>query len=242
MDSSSANSTEKLLQSETGRRSADLSPPARLTDSSHSHTLCIDGVNMSRTLTDSSRLSSAMKLKCNVEGQSPPQEHVVAASHKSDSASIHPHSPETSTQDHSLVVEKTSSSSSHPAAVRPSAQSRRTLSNEPLGAEFDVKQIKVRHASNKSASPVGEFDFFADMTPVIVSSAPQNSLLGLLSAAAAELSSTESASRLNISDENHLDSSVSWCNLYSCVVAMHWNIHGSVVQVMYGTSHQFSLH
>lgn len=213
IDGRSANSTEKFndsLELEKGRHFTDMPQRARYADSNESHSRLADGVN----LVGSGRLSSAMKLKCNIEPQSQPQEKTVSANHNPISPSSHPQSPLTSsvdisTQEHkSSIASKPSLLTSHPAPSRPSAQSRRTLSNEPLGAEFDVKQIKVRRASS-STSANDELDFFAGMAPVIAASSPEKSLLGLLSAAAAEASSTEATSLLNFTDQNHLDSSVS---------------------------------
>jgi len=209
VDGRYANSTEQFSGSlERDRHSVDMPQRTRLADSNESHTRS----------SGSGRLSSSMKLKSYIEPQSQPQEK-VAANHNPISPSSHPQSPVTSgpsisTQERkSSVTGKQSLLSSHLAASHPSAQSRRTLSNEPLGAEFDVKQIKVRRASS-NASANDEFDFFVGMAPVIASSSPEKSLLGLLSAAAAaEASSTELTSRLNFTDQNHLDSSVSFfCN------------------------------
>jgi len=222
VDSRSANSTEKFndsLELETGRHFTDVPQRARYADSSESHSWSADGVN----LVGSGRLLSAMKLKCNIEPQSQLQEKTVSANHNPISPSMHPQLPLTSdadisTQEHkSSVASKPSSLTSHPPASRPSAQSRRTLSNEPLGAEFDVKQIKVRRASS-STSANDKLDFFAGMAPVIAASSPEKSLLGLLSAAAAEASYTEATSRLNFTDQNHLDSSVS--SFVICVLLM----------------------
>jgi len=197
---------------ETDRRSARL---PRRAESDLSRTLCVDGVNVNTAWTGNSRLSSAMKLKCNVEPhQSQPQEQTAPIIHNPGL----PQSPVISspaevTQDHKFsVTDKPSSSPSHAAASRPANPSR-ILSNEPLGAEFDVKQIKVRRGVNTStsSSTADEFDFFADMEPVIKSS---SSLLGLLSAAAAEASSVEPASRLNVTVDDLLDSSVSYITLH----------------------------
>ena len=229
VDGRSHNPTEQYSGSlETGRHTA--SPPlqARFNESNQSQKPSVDGINMSSTRTGSNRLSSAMKLKCNVEPQSQPQEHVVSPSHNPVSPSTPSQSSATSSagvlrQERKLSVSagKPSSPSSHPAAERTSTQSRRTLSNEPLGAEFDVKQIRVRRGAGNSTSSNDQFDFFADMEPVITSSSalsssssvPQKSLLGLLTAAAAEGSSPELSSQLSITDQNYLDSSVSCCHI-----------------------------
>lgn len=162
------------------------------------------------TGTGGGRLSSAMKLKRSVETQQQPS--AQTAEHD-DCHPVSPlqspviRSPGVSTQHQkSPATDKPSSQSS---AGRPSAWSRRTLSNEPLGVEFDVKQISVRRPTDAGTSPRGDFDFFADMTPVITSSVPPQSLLSVLSATAAEASSAQPSSRLNINDVNHLDSAVS---------------------------------
>jgi len=207
---------------------AKLPQQPRSAGSNESSCPCVDSVNMSTTRTGSGRLSSAMKLKCNVESQSESQDHSTdTVSHNPGLPSTPAHSPvisispvrspAASAQEHNFSVSnKPLSSSSQSAANRPSTQSRRPLSNEPLGAEFDVKQIKVRRAMSNSASTNDEFDFFVDMTPVITSSSsePQKSLLGLLTASVAETSST---SRLNIADHDQyrLDPSVSFYHLCS---------------------------
>jgi len=163
--------------------------------------------------TGGGRLSSAMKLKRSVETQRLPSAQTA------DHDDCHPVSPLSPLQ--SPVIRSpgvptqhrkspaTDRPSPQSSAGRPSAWSRRTLSNEPLGVEFDVKQISVRRPTDGGMSPGGDFDFFADMTPVITSSVPPQSLLGVLSATAAEASSTQPSSRLNIDDVNHLDSAVS---------------------------------
>jgi len=182
--------------SDTSRRYVDRT---RLTSLHHSQTGDIV----------SSQQSSALKLKC--KGEPPREETATGHSPISPSNSI---SPSTLAQS-SLTVSAQEHKLSHSAANHMAlAKNRRTLlnSNEPLGSEFDVKQIKVhRGASNSTSS--GEVDLFADMEPVITLSSAQQSLLGLLSAAASETtveSTAELTSRLNISsNHNHIDSAVS---------------------------------
>jgi len=177
----------------------------RVNDSNKLHA---DSVTTSSAMTvGGSRQSSAMKLMGSVEPQSHPQEHVVPNSHT-------PSTPPTPLQSPTTIKEERKSAVT---ANRSSAspQSRRTLSNEPLGAEYDVKQIKVRRAGSNSTASNDPFDFFADMAPIIASSAsePHKSLLGILSPAAAsaaiDVSSTELTSQLSINDQNSLDTSVS---------------------------------
>jgi len=94
-----------------------------------------------------------------------------------------------------------------PTSVR---SSRSTLSNEPLGAEFDVKQIKVRSrlASGGEVAPRDEYDFFADMAPVIAPS----SLLDILpsNATTNQVPSTEPTGRLDISTISQFNPGVSY--------------------------------
>jgi len=222
VDSRSTDSAEQFNgSSETGHKAANIPQQARFNDSNQTNSPSVDAVNIN-TRTGSSRQSSAMKLKCNAEPHSQPQEHIVPTSGDPGSPLSPSQLPvtssvEVSAQDRksSVTSDKSSSQSTHPTAGHTSPQSRRTLSNEPLGAEFDVKQIKVRAAASNGTSSDDPFDFFADMAPVIITSSasvPQKSLLGLLSAAAADVSSPQLTSQLNVTDPDYLDSSVSCCN------------------------------
>ena len=204
-----------------GSPSGNVPRQARLRDSNHCSTsLCEDGADMSTTRTSGNRAFSAMKLKCGTDSrqQASSQDYNNHISPNPDLSAPQPillatPSPGLSAQQQIPLTSKPSSPS-QPVTSR----SRRLLSNEPLGAEFDVKQIKVRQATDSSSSPAGEFDFFADMAPNITSSSDK-SLLELLSSAAAanaaETSSTQPTSRLSITNVSHLDTAVSCCNMYS---------------------------
>ena len=203
-------------------RSADSSPLHRLNDTAA-------GVNKDSIRSGGSRLTSAMKLKCSVEPQQPSSqssEHTDRISPLSELQSPVIRSPGVSAaNDHKSPgsTNKPSSQTSH------TVRSGRTLSAElPLGAEYDVKQIKVRRApTNASLSPGdGDFDFFADMTPVIEPASSTQSLLGILSsttttadvASSLLLASTQPSARLSISTANHLHSTVSYYYKFCCYV------------------------
>jgi len=216
VDDGSANSAEQYSgSSEVGRHMVNQVQRAKTSNSDRLDRSQSVDVCSSTTRTGSGRQSSALKLNANVA----PQEHVLPNDYNPDLLSK-PMASDVGVlaQERTSLVNKPSSPLSHSSTGRPSPRSR-TLSNEPLGAEFDVKQIKVRRAENNPdvTSTRDPFDFFADMAPVIASSSssslsssvPQKSLLGLLSAAAAEALPAQLTSQLNVTDEICLDSSVS---------------------------------
>ena len=225
VDSGSANSAKQCSRSsEAGHHMVNQPQRAKTSSSDQSdrsQSADVNSVRRSTTRTGSGRQSSALKLKGNAEPTTQPQEQVLPNSNNPDLLSMPMTSGVTvSAQEHTSLVDKPSSPPSHSSTSRPSPRSVRTLSNEPLGAEFDVKQIKVRRAENSDVtSPSDPFDFFADMAPVIASSSspslssslPPKSLLGLLSAAAVETLPAQLTSQLDITDEIYLDSSVSFC-------------------------------
>jgi len=213
-------SEHQSRSTETGCHTANVPQQVRLTDSNDCHRLIDDGVITDVTTTSGGRQSSAMKLKCNIiEPQQQPSKHDESVSHDPVSPLSESKSPVIVSPAPGRRLPGTDSPLSESSASRSSAWTRRTLSNEPLGVEFDVKQITVRRPTNSSASPSGELDLFADMTPVITtSSLPAQSLLGILSAAEADAASTQPSSRLNMNDVNHLDSAVSCLKLLSVSV------------------------
>lgn len=213
LDGRSTHSTEWVSGPlESGHHAVDLTQLARVNDSDQ---LRVDSLSVSSARTAvGSRQSSAMKLKGNVEPQSRPQERVVPTSHNASTPPTPLQSPTASGSGGLLTGEerKSTVTADKPSASHTFSQSRRTLSNEPLGAEFDVKQIKVLHGAGSNSSSPNSFDFFADMAPTITSSAsvPHKSLLGILSpAAATEAAFTELTSQLGLNDQNCLDTSVS---------------------------------
>jgi len=220
-DGMSGLSRQPSGSAETASYTADVLQTARF------HKLNDSAVDTDIARSGGGRLSSAMKLKRDVES---PRQHEtsVQASEHTDSVSFSCVSPPSELQ--SPVIRSPGVSAAvhdrkSPATNKPSSESsmnrasgnwnRGMLSNEPLGAEFDVKQIKVRRPS--SMSPSGEFDFFADMTPVIASSSSvtAQSLLAVLSASApaddmsAQVPPTQPSSRLDFNNVNHFDSEVS---------------------------------
>ena len=213
---------------------ADVPRQVSLTESNHSHKLNEVNKPTDTARTGDSRSSSAMKLKSDFEPSQRQQQHPQSSPQQSEHNdplshnSLSPHSqlqspaiptvPGISALGGKSPSRDGESPGNTEERPRSSSWRRRTLSNdEPLGAEFDVKQITVRrpvNATSPSDTAGAEFDFFADMAPVITSSA--QSLLGILSAAAAAADSSSALqpeSRLNM---DQLDSTV------SCLFVM-WN-------------------
>jgi len=185
IDNGSSEQFSRSLQTE---RDA-VAQQSRLTNSSHSDRRGDSGGNTHLSRTGGGHPSSAMKLRSQRETSSQSTEHEITHDRSSPSSDLH--SPVTPSPRVSVQGQKSAdsnkqplSSLSQPLASRPSTWSRGMMSNQPLGAEFDVKQITVRRPTNSTSSD-SEPDFFVDMTPVITTSSatsePQRSLLDILS-------------------------------------------------------------